>query len=84
MKAPDLTLLTPEEQTDKDVAHMHHSVWAINNAIAECTHSEEEHDIVERNVGHLEHMLSQERISNHASDKSAFHSAIAAGKEHLA
>lgn len=81
---PHLKPLTPEEQADRDVEHMRHSVAAILGAVAECKHSTEEHDVVERNVGHLEIMLAKEHVANHPSDKSAFHSAIAAGKEHLA
>jgi hypothetical protein len=81
---PHLKPLTPEEQADRDVEVMRHSVAAINAAITDCKHTSEEHDVVKRNVGHLELMLAKEHVTNHPSDKSAFHSAIAAGKEHLA
>jgi hypothetical protein len=81
---PHLKPLTPEEQADKDIEHMRHSIGAIFSAVADCKHSREEHDIIDRNVAHLELMLAKEHVANHSSDKSAFHSAIAAGKEHLA
>lgn len=81
---PHLKPLTPQEQTDRDVEVMGHSVAAILAAVAECTHSIEEHGIIERNIGHLEIMLAKEDIANHPSNKSEFYSAITLGKEHLA
>ena len=80
---PHLKPLTPQEQADKDVEVMGHSVAAIFAAVAECKHSTEEHGIVERNVAHLEIMLAKEHIANHPSDKKQFKSAIAAGKKHI-
>lgn len=81
---PHLKPLTPEEQANRDVEVMRHSIAAIFGAVAECKHSTEEHDVIERNVGHLEIMLAKEHIANHPSDKSEFYSAITLGKEHLA
>ena len=63
---------------------MGHSVDAIFRAIDACTHSEEEHAIVERNVAHLEIMLLKPEIDEDPADKTPFLSAIALGKEHLA
>lgn len=80
----DIDFLTPEQKTDNDVTAMSYSVSAIFNAIADCKHTPEEHATIDRNVGHLEHMLLQERIANHPSDKTSFYSAITLGKEHLA
>ena len=75
-------LLQPS--AEKDIPIMGHSVAAIFAAVAECTHSTEEHGIIERNVSHLELMLTKEHIANHPSEKSEFYSAITLGKEHLA
>jgi len=75
-------LLQPS--AERDIPVMRHSVSAILKAVEECTHSAEEHNIVERNVAHLEIMLAKEHIANDSSDKSEFHSAITLGKEHLA
>jgi len=63
---------------------MGHSVDAIFKAVDACTHSEEEHAIVERNVAHLEIMLLKPEIDEDPADKTPFLSAIALGKEHLA
>lgn len=84
MANPDFTLMTPEEKAPQDIDIMSHSVDAIFNAVASCGHSEEEHGIIERNVSHLELMLSKDHIINHSSDKTSFYSAITLGKEHLA
>lgn len=70
--------------TEQDISAMHDSVSVINDRIENCLHSQDEHDEIERNVGHLELMLTKEHIINDTSDKSAFHSAIAAGRKHLA
>lgn len=80
----DLDFLTPELILENDVNAMHHSVDAIFNTVASCEHSKEEHDTIDRNVGHLELMLTKEHIVNHSSDKTSFYSAITLGKEHLA
>ena len=69
--------------TEQDLLAMNDSVWVVNDTIENCTHSQDEHDRIEKNYAHLEHMLFQEHIVNDPSDKSAFHAAIAAGKEHL-
>lgn len=80
----EFEFMTPEQKTNNDVIAMSHSVDAIFNAVASCGHSKEEHDTIDRNVGHLEHMLAKEHITNHSSDKTSFYSAITLGKEHLA
>lgn len=80
----NLEELTPEQKAENNIAAMEHSIDAIFAAIGQCAHTEEEHSIIDRNVGHLEHMLLQDRIANHPSDKSKFYSAITLGKEHLA
>ena len=80
----EFEFMTPEQKADNDVIAMGHSGNAIFSAIADCKHTPEEHATIERNVGHLEHMLLQDHIVNHPSEKSEFYSAIAAGKEHLA
>lgn len=80
----EFEFMTPEQKTNNDVIAMSHSVDAIFNAVASCEHSKEEHDIIDRNVGHLELMLAKEHITNHPSDKTSFYSAITLGKEHLA
>lgn len=80
----EFEFMNPEQKADNDVIAMGHSVDAIFNAVASCGHSKEEHNIIDRNVGHLEHMLLQDHIVNHSSDKTSFYSAITLGKEHLA
>ena len=83
MLNPHLKPLTPQEQADRDVEVMGHSVAVINDSIKDCRHTQDEHDTVERNVRHLEIMLAKEHIANHPSDKKQFKSAIAAGKKHI-
>ena len=80
---PHLKELTPQEQADKDVEVMGHSVKIINDSIEDCRHTQDEHDTIERNVRHLEIMLAKEHIVNHSSSKTEFKSAIAAGKKHI-
>lgn len=81
---PHLKPLTPEEQADRDVEHMRHSIAAIFNAVADCKHTTDEHSIIDSNLRHLEIMLAKEHVANHPSNKSEFYSAITLGKEHLA
>jgi len=63
---------------------MGHSVAAIFRAVEACAHSQEEHDLIERNVVHLEIMLAKPEIDSDPADKTPFLSAITLGKEHLA
>ena len=55
---------------------MGHSVYEIFNAVEKCTHSQEEHDVIERNVAHLEIMLAKPEIDEDPADKTQFLSAI--------
>ncbi len=74
---------TAEEKLARSVEALSHSVKAIEEQIASCTHSPSEHEIVDANVRHLELMLAKPEILERVADVSVFHAAISAGKAHI-
>jgi hypothetical protein len=67
------------EQIARTISSMRDSVWAINDAM-EKTPSRETLGTVERNVAHLELMMSKEEIAEFGEDLSDVTEAITTGK----
>lgn len=80
---PPQEILT-EEQLAARVSAMGDSLWLINKLIAEDIHSENIHDDIDRNIRHLEIMLSKESIKNSTYDLTSFETAIANGRAFIA
>lgn len=75
--------LTEEQKTERQISAMGDSVYVINNEIASGNHTEEIHNTIDRNVRHLEIMLSKENIQNSGSSLTVFETAIADGKAYI-
>lgn len=75
--------LTDEPNVQKELAAMDDSVWAINDAI-ERNDPEYSPPVVERNVEHLEIMLTKPEIIDSGADLTVYTDAIEAGNEYLA
>ena len=75
--------LTEEQKTEKQISAMGDSVYVINNEIASGNHTEEIHNTIDRNVRHLEIMLSKENIQNSGSSLTVFETAITDGKAYI-
>lgn len=76
--------LTPEQQVQRHISVMGDSVGLINKLIDEGNHTEDIHDTVDRNVRHLEIMLTKAEIQNAGSNLTSFETAITNGKAFIA
>lgn len=74
---------TISKMTQKQINAMGDSVWMIRKLINEENHSNEIHEMVNRNVVHLEIMLSQPDIQNSGVDLIPFNDAINEGKSFI-
>lgn len=80
----ELEELTNFENTERQIVAMGHSVDLINRLIAGGEHTEEIHDTIDRNVRHLEIMLSKENIQNSGHSLTSFETAIIEGNIYIA
>lgn len=73
-----------EEQLSNRISAMDDSVWLINKLITEDVHTEDIHDNIDRNVRHLELMLSREDVKTSSYNLTSFENAITDGKAFIA
>jgi hypothetical protein len=76
-----------QEQIESTVSAARDSVWVINDEIAKLANNmpwnDERRGNIERNVAHLEIVMSNTQISDSGLDLSDLTAAIAAGKQEL-
>jgi hypothetical protein len=73
MKYPPLT---PEQQTEKDIAALYDSLAVIEEIKLISKPSQEELDSLDRNLRHIEIMLAKPHIIESGADLSAFEAAV--------
>jgi hypothetical protein len=71
-----------EEELLSTIKSMRDSVWAINDGISQ-EYSEEVYDCIQRNVGHLNIMMSNSEISESGQDLSDIIESITIGQQYL-
>jgi hypothetical protein len=71
-----------EEELSSTIKSMRDSVWAINDGISQ-EYSEEVYNYIQRNVGHLNIMMSNPEISESGQDLSDIIESITIGQQYL-
>lgn len=81
---PEETKVPTAEEIAGAISAMRDSVWVITSELEKEEVTKEVVNAIGRNVGHLEHQMSNEHISGADDDLSDIEAAITAGKAFLA
>ena len=68
---------TPEEQLEQDLKALGDSVWVIETTLALTEKTPADLETIERNVQHIELMLTKEHIANSGTDLKPFTAILA-------